>query len=527
MTARVRIRLLGPWLRLSHGMTSAATTGLLISYASSASRCDPAPPIASYAGHAARSVRASTQRPQRGAARGDLQVRPVGQQALGLQRRDRRAPRPGRPAAREPQRLAVHLLRRDEQDERLEPADPGGQQRRHVPVAAELAQQRLGPPELQVRLVRPVQRGVGREQGPALRVGARLLRGRAGQLRRLGHLRRRDGVTEQPAQAPVGRLDPRGDDVGRRHVGPRLRDRGGHGGRVEGVEGRRDQVRADVAEGGRPLGEVRHQAPLEPEPDEVLLDLGGEVEDVVQRLQCVPGTAAGLGVRGHDGGVDDGQGRHPPHRSHRRYRPVAPRVARALRPPRAPWAHAAHARHAGGPRARPAGRRRALGVRGEVGRHARARRHRRGRDQPPQPHRPRRPRGVPRVRAARPGPPRRPAGRRDRRPLEGRPVVRGARRPDARPRRPPRRPARRPGAGDLHRVRRAAHVRRRPHRPHLAGAPRGSGAPRPLRRRLAALAGLRRPGLPGGRDRRAGPRGRGREAAGLAATTPASAARTG
>jgi hypothetical protein len=151
-TARLRIRRLGACRRRSQGMTSAATTGRLICAASSARP--------QRAGLADRRVR----RPggqvgpglqpaaQLGAARGDRQVLALGQQA----------PRPAatspsratrhRPAAGQPQRLAVHLLGRREQDERLEPADPGGEQGRDVPVAPELPQQRLRPPQLQVRL---------------------------------------------------------------------------------------------------------------------------------------------------------------------------------------------------------------------------------------------------------------------------------------------------------------------------------------------------------------------------------------
>ncbi|RCV52256.1 hypothetical protein DEF23_11815 [Marinitenerispora sediminis] len=87
-------------------------------------------------------------------------------------------------------------------DERLHRVETGGEQRREVPVAAELAQQRLRVPEHQVRFVRPVQRGVRGEQ----RATVRLL----------------DGGERGPAREP-GRLG----DVGQSGGGPWGRPRAG------------------------------------------------------------------------------------------------------------------------------------------------------------------------------------------------------------------------------------------------------------------------------------------------------------
>ncbi len=99
-------------------------------------------------------------------------------------------------------------------DERLHAGEPLHGERGDVPVPAELAQQRLGVPEHQVRRVRPRQLGVPGVERPAVRGAAA---GRLpGQLGGLGQLRAADAVrplAEQPAQRAVGGPLPGGQQL--------------------------------------------------------------------------------------------------------------------------------------------------------------------------------------------------------------------------------------------------------------------------------------------------------------------------
>ena len=177
------------------------------------------------------------------------------------------------------------------------PLRPCAGERGDVTVAAVLAQQRQRVPHDQVRGVGPAQVGVPGVQRAALGgAGAGRLADQPGQRE---HVDGGDRVlAQQPGQRGVDG-DIAGVDDGRRGGQfPGFGDGPGDQRRVEVVEGRGDHAGADRAHRGRPAGEVAHPVAAEPDAGEVVLGLGGEVD---QRVQRIGGVVRASGERGGHG----------------------------------------------------------------------------------------------------------------------------------------------------------------------------------------------------------------------------------
>ena len=130
------------------------------------------------------------------------------------------------------------------------PLNPSARSNGDVTVAAVLAQQRLRVPQHEVRFIRPIERSVAGEQGPARELGPG--RGRERGLARdagtVGELAGPQRVIERALQRPAGTFQPSGGHLRGRDLLPHAVERTLDEGRME-VEERRDH---DFRLGPRP-----------------------------------------------------------------------------------------------------------------------------------------------------------------------------------------------------------------------------------------------------------------------------------